>query len=212
VLEAGKGVDRESAREAAEAELSRPVYRESEPGLVQRAAEWLWERVGELLEAAGNVGVPGRVGLLVAALLLVALVVVFRLRTGPLARRSAVVDVPGARQLGAADHRRLAERHAAEGRYAEAVRERMRAVVRELEQRGLLMPRVGLTAGEVAVEAGALAPAVAGDLRDAAALFDEVWYGGRPATAQAAARLAEVDERVRSGPLAVTRPAVSAPR
>lgn len=198
VLAAVQGVDRESAREAARAELSKPVYRESEPTPAQRALEWLLDRLADLVDAVTGLGVAARTGLLVALLLLAALVVAVRLRTGPLARRAALVDGPGARVPGPADHRRLAEALAAEGRYAEAVRERMRAVVRELEQRGLLVPRVGLTAAEVATEAGALAPALARDLRDAAALFDEVWYGGRPATARAAARLAEVDERVRS--------------
>jgi hypothetical protein len=193
-----QGVDRESAREAARSELSRPVYSESEPTPAQRALEWLADRLVEAFDAATGLGVAARTGLLVALLLLAALVVAMRLRTGPLARRAALVDAPGARRLGPADHRRLADALAGEGRYAEAVRERMRAVVRELEERGLLVPRVGLTAGEVAGEAGALAPGLAGDLRDAAALFDEIWYGGRPATARTAERLAEVDERVRS--------------
>jgi hypothetical protein len=193
-----QGVDRESAREAARSELSKPVYRESEPTPLERALAWLADRVVDAFDAVTSLGVAARTGLLVALLLLATLVVAVRLRTGPLARRAALGATPGARRLGPADHRRLADALAAQGRYAEAVRERMRAVVRELEQQGLLVPRVGLTAGEVATEAGALAPGLAGDLRDAAALFDEVWYGGRQATAVTAERLAEVDQYVRS--------------
>ena len=90
-----------------------------------------------------------------------------------------MVELSG--RLDAAEHRRRADGFAGEGRFAEAVRERMRAIVRELETRGVLEPRPGRTADEVAREAGALVPAVAPDLRTAATVFDEVWYGGRPA-------------------------------
>ena len=88
----------------------------------------------------------------------------------------------------------------------------MRAIVRELETRGVLEPRPGRTADEVAREAGAAVPAVAADLRTAATVFDEVWYGGRPATAQADALLRQADQRVQRAQLAVVgagAPAVS---
>ena len=191
-------VEREAAREAAERELSRAAYREARPGPVERALEWLWERFEDLLAAAEAAAPGGLLGLaaLLGLLLLVALVV--RRRLGPVGRRGALVDPAGDRVLTAADHRRLAEEHAAAGRHAEAVRERVRAVVRELEARGVLEPRAGLTAGEVAATAGVALPALAGELAVAARVFDEVWYGGRPATGAESRRLAEVDERVRS--------------
>jgi hypothetical protein len=94
-----------------------------------------------------------------------------------------------------------------EGQFAEAVREWMRAIVRELETRGVLEPRPGRTADEVAREAGAAVPAVAADLRTAATVFDEVWYGGRPATAQAEAVLRQADRRVQRAQLVVAGPA-----
>jgi hypothetical protein len=80
----------------------------------------------------------------------------------------------------------------------------MRAIVRELETRGVLEPRPGRTADEVAREAGESVPAVSGDLSSAAGVFDEVWYGGRPATAQADAVLRRADERIRGAQLVVT--------
>jgi hypothetical protein len=105
--------------------------------------------------------------------------------------------------VDAAEYRRRADEHAAAGRFAEAVRERMRAIVRELEQRGVLDPRPGRTADEVAREAGAVVPAVAGVLRAAAGIFDEVWYGGRRATPHSEALMRQADDRVRRAPLVV---------
>ena len=51
---------------------------------------------------------------------------------------------------------------------------------------------------EAAAEAGAALPSLAGDLRQAARLFDDIWYGGRPAGPDTDARLRAVDERVRA--------------
>ena len=67
----------------------------------------------------------------------------------------------GSAELDAAGHRAAAEALAAQGHLAEAVRERLRAVVRALEERGVLDPRPGRTSGEVARDAGAAAPALA---------------------------------------------------
>ena len=77
-------------------------------------------------------------------------------------------------------------------------------MVRDLESRGALDPRPGRTAGEVARDGGAAVPALADDLRRAAVLFDEVWYGGRNADAGSYAELVGVDERVRGSRLVVT--------
>ena len=64
-----------------------------------------------------------------------------------------------------------------------AVVERYRAVVAELEERGVIDPRPGRTADEAAADAGAVLPAVAADLGAGARLFDAVHYGNRPASA-----------------------------
>ena len=108
---------------------------------------------------------------------------------------TGAVLAPG-RALTAAAHRERAAAAAAAGNYAEAVRERLRAVVRELEARGVLDPRAGRTAGDVARDAGLLVPALATPLRQGATVFDEVWYGGRSADAASYAVLVEVDRIV----------------
>jgi hypothetical protein len=90
-----------------------------------------------------------------------------------------------------ADGTLLADRLAAEGRYAEAIRQRLRDVVGDLTAAGVVAPLPGTTAAEVAAAAAAQRPAVAGSLAGATDLFSEIWYGNRPA-------LPAHDERMRA--------------
>jgi hypothetical protein len=73
---------------------------------------------------------------------------------------------------------------AAQGRYAEAVRERLRAIVRELIERGVIPHTPGWTVTELAHAASRVRPSLAGPLTGAANVFSEIWYGLRPATAE----------------------------
>ena len=145
-------------------------------------------------------------------LLIVAAIVAVRLKVGPFGKARRTEDalfVGGPRS--AAEHRRAADAHAAAGEWAEAVRERLRAVIRSLEERALLDPRPGRTADEAAVEAGAALPECAAALRAAARVFDEIWYGGRTASAASDQVLRDLDEQVRTSRLgALGRPTVSA--
>jgi len=75
----------------------------------------------------------------------------------------------------------LADRLAAEGRYAEAVRERLRAMVRELVDRRVVEHRPGWTVTELAGAAARARPVVDEPLSAAGSVFSEVWYGQRPA-------------------------------
>jgi hypothetical protein len=83
----------------------------------------------------------------------------------------------------------LADRYAAEGRFAEAVRERLRAIVRDLVNRGVIQHRPGWTVTELAIAATAVRPALDRPLTEAAMIFSEIWYGQRPATAGHDARM-----------------------
>ncbi|MBT2404698.1 MULTISPECIES: DUF4129 domain-containing protein [unclassified Streptomyces] len=185
---------REPAREAAERELSKPLYHQNDPGLFERALDRFWEWVSDLFSRASGATPGGGLGLL-AVLILVLLVIAalwWRLGTP---RRTAT----GAGTLfddglrSAADHRAAADAHAAAGRWTEAVQERMRAVVRSLEERTLLDPRPGRTADEAAAEAAVSLPEHTGDLRAAARAFDDVTYGGRTADAATYGRLRSLD-------------------
>jgi hypothetical protein len=84
-------------------------------------------------------------------------------------------------ELPAATFADLADRLAAEGRFAEAVRERLRGMVRELIERGVLEHRPGWTVTELAAVAANRRPQVADPLGGAGQLFSDIWYGGRPA-------------------------------
>lgn len=197
---------REAAQQAAREELAKQVYRDAGPGLVERLLRWLVERAGDLLDEVAGVSPGGYAGIAVLVLLLVAAAVAIRLRVGPLGRQQEserALFVGGERS--ADQHRAAAEAHAAAGEWAEAVRERLRAVVRSLEERAVLEPRPGRTADEAAAEAGLSLPSCAGDLRSAARLFDEIWYGGRPAGPESYSALRDLDRAVRAArPTAAT--------
>ena len=198
-------VGRDEARRAAERELSKDIYHQNEPGPVTRAFYAVIDWIDRFLDRVASAAPGGSLGplVLLAIVLVVAAIVLWR--TGPIRRgaRTLPPHVELSGDVGAGEHRRRADEHAAAGRFAEAVRERMRAIVRELETRGVLEPRPGRTADEVARDAGAAVPAIAGDLRAAAEIFDEVWYGGRPATTQSEALMRQADDRVRRAPMVV---------
>lgn len=202
------GLGRDEAREAAERELTDPAYADTAPPLPERLLRWLFQRLDDVVDAAADVAPGGYGGLIVLALVAVLAVIAVRLQIGRIgragARRAALFDTA---VLSAADHRTAADAHAARGAWAEAVRERLRAIVRGLEERDLLDARAGRTADEAADEAGRALPDRAADLRDAARIFDDVWYGGRAATPEMDARLRAVDDTVRT-----TRPVAHAGR
>ncbi|MEU6965977.1 DUF4129 domain-containing protein [Streptomyces chrestomyceticus] len=192
-------VPRVPAREAAERELADPRYHQNDPNLLQRALDWLWDRIGDLFEAAAGATPGGWTGLLAIVLVVLLLAVALRLRLGALRRTptSGGGALFGDRPRTAAEHRAAAERHAADSRWTEAVQERMRAIVLALEERTLLTPGPGRTADEAASEAGRVLPAHAERLRAAARTFDDVTYGGRPGTAQEYAALSTLDTDLR---------------
>lgn len=76
-----------------------------------------------------------------------------------------------------------ADQLAAAGRFAEAVRERLRAVVRDLIERDVIPPSPGWTVTELSAAAITARPALGPPLRAAVDLFSQIWYGLRPATA-----------------------------
>ncbi|GAT84919.1 membrane protein [Streptomyces sp. F-3] len=187
-------VPRDPAREEARRELSKSMYHEHDPGLLHRALSAFWEWLGTLFDSASAATPGGSAGLaaVVAAALVVLGALWWRLgtpRRGPVSSPALFEDRPRT----AAEHRAAAETHAAQGHWNQAVQERMRAIVRSLEERALLDVRPGRTADEAAGEAGRALPAHADRLRTAARDFDDVTYGGRRATEQAYLRITALD-------------------
>nr|WP_203612206.1 DUF4129 domain-containing protein [Streptomyces cyaneofuscatus] len=159
------------------------MYHENDPNILQRGLNHFWDWVAGVFDAAAGAAPGGPAGLAVLALILIGLAAALWWRLGIPQRSSrapdALFESDGPRS--AAQHRAAADAHAAALRWTEAVQERMRAIVRSLEERALLDPRPGRTADEAATEAGRALPAHAARLRSAARDFDDVTYGGRTA-------------------------------
>ncbi|MFB7684967.1 DUF4129 domain-containing protein [Streptomyces rochei] len=193
-------VPRDPAREAARRELSKRMYHENDPGWFQRALNTFWDWIDDLFSSAASATPGGTLGLVVVIVAVLAVIgaLWWRLgtpRRGPVSAPALFDDRP----RSAADHRAAAEAHAAQGHWNQAVQERMRAVVRALEERALLDVRPGRTADEAATEAGRALPDHGDRLRAAARDFDDVTYGGRPGTEQSYRRLADLDRDLERG-------------
>jgi hypothetical protein len=196
VLAAGP-ITRKGAADDARHELNRSVYDDAKPPLLNRILDKIIDFVRDLLDRASGATPGGGLGLL-ALILLIAVAIVVAVRLGPLRRpqtTSSGLDVPVA--VTADQLRSESDRLAAAQQFSEAVRARLRAVVRLLEDRTLIEPRPGRTAYEVARDAGSVAPPLRPALESAAATFSEIWYGGRPGTADDYREMVELDDAVR---------------
>ncbi|MBB6421221.1 DUF4129 domain-containing protein [Streptomyces sp. AK010] len=206
-------IPRDPAREAARRELSKRMYHENDPSLFQRALDAFWEWLGKLFNAASTATPGGRLGLIVIILAVVAVLAALWWRLGtPRRQPTSSATLFDDRPRSAAEHRSAAQAHAAQGHWNQAVQERMRALVRALEERALLDVRPGRTADEAAAEAGRALPAHTDRLRTAARDFDDVTYGGRSATEESYHRIAELDRDLeRTKPQLATSSAATAP-
>ncbi|MEH0829626.1 MULTISPECIES: DUF4129 domain-containing protein [unclassified Micromonospora] len=90
----------------------------------------------------------------------------------------------------------LADRLAAEGRFAEAVRERLRGMVRRLVASGAVEQRPGMTVTELTEAAARNRPPVDPTLRAAGTIFSELWYARRTASAEHDRRMRELADEL----------------
>ena len=200
-------IDREAAQDLARRELGKPEYRADDPSIVERIGQWVLDRFDDVLGGAEGVAPGGAVGLLVIVALVVLVVVAVLVRVGGVRRGSTSAPVLlGDTVLTADEHRALAERAAADGRFADAVRERLRAVARDLESRGVIDARPGRTAEELVRDTARALPDVGRDLADAARVFSDIWYGGRTADVRAYDVVVNADTRVRAARTALIAP------
>ncbi|WP_230420715.1 DUF4129 domain-containing protein [Actinomadura soli] len=196
-------VGRDEAREMARRELEKQVYQRDKPSWLQRTwddfSEWLQDLFNGSpapdTQGSGS-GWASIVVIIVVVLIAVAIVAwLMRGRRNLRSRNDPLLEDETSTAL---DHRDAAERHAAAGQWAEAIRERLRAIARDLEERAVLAARPGRTADELAQETGEAVPELAEDLRVAVRIFDDVWYGDRPGTAEGYAQVKDVDEKLRA--------------
>jgi hypothetical protein len=189
-------IDRDAAHDAAQNELNKPIYPRSSP--TEQFLDWINDLLYRLAYEGSTV--PGGwftisvLAILVVATVIVAVRIARRtMRTG----RDGQYALFGRSELSAAEHRMTAEQCAVQGDWAAAIRHRLRAVARHLEETGTLDPVPGRTATELARDAGAALPGLAGELSAAATTFNDVTYGEQPGTEAAYRRITDLDGRLR---------------
>ncbi|MQA03694.1 MAG: DUF4129 domain-containing protein [Streptosporangiales bacterium] len=197
------GVGREEARRLAERELDEPAYGQNE-SWADKLQQWLDDVLSRLDDIFDDIQptdstVGGWFGLVVIVLIVVLVIVLVRYRAGTMQRarrRSEAALLEPVQFVSAAQQRNTADEYATGEEWAEAIRARMRAIALALEERALLDRRPGRTADEVASDAAPALPDHAGELRRAARIFDDVWYGGHTADRELYGEITDIDERL----------------
>ncbi|ART67783.1 hypothetical protein BTO20_03535 [Mycobacterium dioxanotrophicus] len=188
-------IDRDAAHDAAQNELSKPIYPRSSP--TQQFLDWITELFYRLAMQGSKI--PGGWFTIAVLAILVVLAVVVAVRT---ARRTMRTNrgrqyaLFGSQELSAAEHRRTAEQYAAQGNWAAAIRHRLRAVAKHLEETGVLDPVPGRTATELARDASVTLGDLSSELFSAASIFNEVSYGEQPGTEAGYRMIAVLDGRL----------------
>jgi len=121
-----------------------------------------------------------------------------RRRTEKATKAEPVITAAEPEPVAPAPDLSLADRLAAEGRYAEAVRQRLRVTLGELVAARLVPPQPGWTAAELAAMASGQRPAVSAPLGAATDLFSQIWYGDRPAERSHDEHMRVLTDRVRA--------------
>ncbi|OBA99850.1 hypothetical protein A5662_01365 [Mycobacteriaceae bacterium 1482268.1] len=203
-------IDRDAAQEAAQRELAKPIY--PKPSLTERIADWLDDLIYRIAQEGSSL--PGGWFTITVLVIILAVAVVVAVRIARRTMRTsrggehALFDSHG---LTASQHRATAEQYAAQGEWAAAIRHRLRAVARQLEEDGVLNPVPGRTATELAKDAAAAVPGLSDELAQAATAFNDVTYGERPGTEPAYRMIADLDDHLQSrGPAKATASSAAA--
>ncbi len=180
-------LDRAEAQARANEELSKAKY-----GVLPKWMEEATKRIESILNdmltvLTGNTSSGGvSWGIIIVVIVVLALVAFIVWRVGlPRWRRvkaaDAIVEVD--QSVAPSVYRDAAEAAAARGDYRTAIRERFRAIIRELEFRTIITPRASRTAFEAAAVTARELPQAQEAMYSAAAVFSEVMYGDTPGTA-----------------------------
>ncbi|MDQ1486334.1 MAG: hypothetical protein QOJ62_2027 [Actinomycetota bacterium] len=188
-------IGRDAAHDAAQRELQKPIYPRG--SLTERLIDWIDELIFKLISEGASV--PGGWFTLTVLFVLaaVAVIAVIRLARRTMHTNSGSKALFGAHELTAEEHRAIAQRCAAQGDWAAAIRHRLRAVARQLEESAVLNPVPGRTATELARDAGTALPGLLNEFRSAAEVFNDVTYGERPGTEPEYRTVADLDDRLR---------------
>lgn len=197
-------IGRDEARARAEHELAKAKYGGTPDWLssaldrVSHVAERFIELLAKLAGGPGSAGAGINWGFLIAVGLLLAAIAIVVWRVGlPRWRRPSTAGAVAADPtVQPTDYRTRAEALAAAGDWRGAVRDRFRALVRELETRTILDVRPARTALETAAGAGRHLPELAGRLWAGAEGFNAVLYGEGTADEAAYRRMVALDDEV----------------
>lgn len=196
-------IDRDAARDAAERELNKPIYPKG--SLSDRIGDWIDELIYRIITKGSTI--PGGWFTIMVLLIIVVVVIVVAVRVArKTMRTNRGTDrrLFGAGELSAGQHRELAQQCAARGDWTAAIRHRLRAVARHLEETGVLAPGPGRTANELARDAGASLPSLSAELSAAATAFNDVTYGELPGTQVTYQMINDLDDHLRARPGAGT--------
>lgn len=188
-------VDPDAAREAARDILSRAEYAEPEPSVVERAAEWVLDRVGSFIGTLTGGGPGSLIGWAIVAVFVggAAWLIVRSLRvpTTELAPAVDGVRLDTAARRDAAGWLEEAERAEARGDLVAALRCRHQALIATVVSRRLTDDVPGLTVREHQQQLAARFPEVGPDIADVTERFERTWYGGEPVSAAVLRRFSE---------------------
>lgn len=192
-------IDRDAAHQAAQDELNKPIYSKGSAG--QQLNEWINEMLYRLIQQTASIPGGWFTAMVLLILLAIAVAVAVQIvRRTMRSNRGGDYQLFEAGQLTSDQHRATAENYAAEGNWAAAIRHRLRAVARQLEETGVLNPAPGRTANELARDAGAALPHLTGELAQAATAFNDVTYGEQPGTQDSYRMITDLDDHLRSRP------------
>ena len=187
------GVDAERARDAARDILSGAEYAEPQPGIVERAMDWVFDRAGSFLGTLTGGGPGSVVGWLVVLVLVgLALALLVRALRVPAPRATVAdgrhvahrVEMP----RDPAAWLREADRLAAAGDHRGALRCRYQAMLARLVADRVVDDLPGRTATEYRRLLDDRLPERRDDLHALTERFERVWYGGASVDADELAR------------------------
>jgi hypothetical protein len=189
----GPAIGRLRGQQLARRELARSIYR---PSLLARIWHDITHWLGSL--PSTSAGTPSWWGLVLTAVALAGGIATAVYWLGPtrVTKRRGDPAFIGTSPRSAREHRDAADQLAAAGNYGNAIVERIRAIVVDLEARDVVLRR----------------PAEAVELSDAARGFDDVRYGGRAGTERGYRRVRDLDVRLTAAAATPPDPAPEAVR
>ena len=188
-------IDRDAAHDAAQRELNKPIYPRG--SLTDQLTRLLDDFLFKIM--SGGASVPGGWLTITVLLILVTVAVVVAVRV---ARRTMHTNrgrqgaLFSSTEMSSAEHRSAAETAAAQGDWTTAIRQRLRAIARHLEETAVLLPVPGRTATELARDARQAVPDQNDELRCAATVFNDVTYGELPGAEPAYRMIADLDDHL----------------